>query len=267
MSYFKPLRNKGFGHVELVVAILFVVVFAGVGIRVLTASHAATAYLTQSGCQIRGRVWAPSNVSGATTNPCSNTCKAGTGTLVVAPAYNYCSLTETKASVISQATCASLGRVWLNDGCSRLYTQKTTAGPVAQCVSATATYTVLNPYDKCVVTTAATTKGNCTIISPASIAPGKTATIVARFTNTGTTTFGINWNYSAGMSSPSGGMGGGPGDPLFAGNLAPGAYKDITVASSTWGPTTPTGETYTVSVNVANASPSFTCTKSWQFVD
>lgn len=42
MHKIKVLNQKGFGHIELVVAVLFVAVFAGVGVRVLTQSNAQT---------------------------------------------------------------------------------------------------------------------------------------------------------------------------------------------------------------------------------
>lgn len=151
MKFMKPLSSKGFGHVELVLAIVIVAIVSFVGIRVMTASHAATvAYLTQSGCSIRGRTWV-----GGTGNPCGSTCLAGAGTLVVAPVYNYCSGAETAAKSISQATCASYGRVWLLDGCARRADQKTTAKAV-QCANTTYTYTVESPYDKCVAPAVAT---------------------------------------------------------------------------------------------------------------
>src|SRR5665213_3069158 len=118
--------QRGFTHVELFIALAFVAVFSFVGVRVISASHAATIpYATKAQCTLLGRTW-----NGSTTaNPCSKTCYSSTqGSYVVAPIYDYCSAAVTAPSVISYTSCVSYGRValvssTLYTGCARLTTQ------------------------------------------------------------------------------------------------------------------------------------------------
>ncbi len=147
---FQKLTNqRGFGHVELVLAVAFIAVFAFVGVRVLNQSHAATVgALTSTGCSLRGRVWSGS---------CTKTCQTNAGSHVVANTYDYCS--SAVSTGLSATTCASYGRVYLtngatgNNGCARRWQQTNLKGAI-QCTSSTATYTVSSSYDKCSSTVA-----------------------------------------------------------------------------------------------------------------
>lgn len=156
MNLFKPLRQGGFGHVELVVAVLVVSLFGFVGYRVV-ASHAATVpFLSQSQCTLMGRTWNGSR----TANPCNDSCATGQGSLISTPTYDFCSNAVTKASSISAASCAAYGRLKLASatyyvGCARRADQKTVA-KAPQCANATYTYRVESPYDKCVAPAVAT---------------------------------------------------------------------------------------------------------------
>ena len=113
------------------------VMFAAMWLVAPATNAHALAYLDQAGCSLRGRTW--SNGS------CTRVCMKGTGTLVVATNYDYCSLTESR---LSQSTCASLGRKWLLDGCARRADQLTTAN-APQCAVSGNTYKVSSPYDYC----------------------------------------------------------------------------------------------------------------------
>jgi hypothetical protein len=54
MRFLKPLNKKGFGHVELIVAILFVGIFSFVGYRVISSSGADGGYVCYMGPQFTG---------------------------------------------------------------------------------------------------------------------------------------------------------------------------------------------------------------------
>ena len=141
LPYSKLRDQKGFSHVELIVAVFVIVGVGFAGVRMLNASHAATVgYLNETGCHLRGRNWV-----GGSGNPCGSVCSPGTGSLVTNAVYNYCSYTESK---LSSTTCSSLGRLWLTDGCARRADQRTTAN-APQCSHVGATYYVESTYDKC----------------------------------------------------------------------------------------------------------------------
>lgn len=142
-------NSKGFGHVELVIAILFVGLFAFVGIRVIGINHAAT--LTSSQCSLLGRTF------NSSTGACNKVCASGQGTYVVTSTYDYCSGAITAASKMSASTCASYGRKAMLSssvyvGCARRADQKTTAN-APQCANTANTYYVQSTYDKCAAPT------------------------------------------------------------------------------------------------------------------
>lgn len=264
MRFVKPLNKRGFGHVELVLAILFVGLFAFVGVRVMGINHAGP-LLTQKQCTLVGRTW---NTS---TGSCNKVCASGQGTYVVTSTYDYCSGAVTPASTISASACASYGRVQLISssyyiGCARHAPQ--TAGAsyanAIQCATAGATYRVLSPYDKCGATTTASLSGKCQIISPSTITAGvKTTSTIVRFTNTGTNTFTVAYDTSGGIGSPSGGGRGADysGTYTSAGTLIAGATKDVTLNTGSTYNLTDKGSTATL--NIKNQTPQFECTRSW----
>ncbi|GEM_PF-3531170 len=169
LSFSKP-DQRGFGHVELIIAIVFIALIAVIGVKVFAATH-ADPLLTSSQCQLRGRVW-----SG---NGCTKTCLSGAGSHVVADPYDYCSNALSK---ISSTTCAANGRKYLNVGCARRWQQNNATGAI-QCLNSANTYYVQDPYDVCKST--ATYTFSCTkSFSPTSPVRGKTFSVSYTIKNT-----------------------------------------------------------------------------------
>lgn len=171
MRFLKPLNTKGFGHVELVLAVLFIGLFAFVGVRVMGINHAAT--LTSSQCSLLGRTFT------ASSGVCNKVCASGQGSYVVTSTYDYCSGAVTSASKISASTCSSYGRKALISssvyvGCARRADQKTTA-KAPQCANSSYTYYVQSTYDKCAAPTTASVV-SCTITVSPKPAVGVTST-------------------------------------------------------------------------------------------
>lgn len=264
MNFLRPLNQKGFGHIELVLALLFVGLFAFVGIRVMGVNHAGP-LLTQKQCTLVGRTW------NTTAGSCNKTCASGQGSYVVTSTYDYCSAAITPAHSISAADCALYGRVQLVSttyyiGCARHAPQVAGASyaNAIQCATAGQTYRVLSTYDRCGSTTTASLSGKCQIISPSTITAGvKTASTIVRFTNTGTNSFTIAYDTAGSISSPSGGGRGAgySGSYVTSGSIIGGAYKDVTVASGSIFNITDKGSTATTMIK--NKTPQFECTRSW----
>jgi hypothetical protein len=133
----RKITQKGFLSLHVLLpAILVIAGIGGVGAYVLTKSHASSV-LDSTGCALRGRV-----MSGST---CTKTCSSGAGSHIIANPYDYCSSAVSK---ISSATCSANNRKWVDTGCARRWQQTDKQGAI-QCKSASMTYFVQNPYDKC----------------------------------------------------------------------------------------------------------------------
>ncbi len=195
--------QRGFGHVELVLIIAFVAVFAFVGVRVISASHAVTvAFATQTQCSQLGRTWNATATSGV--NPCNKVCASGQGSYVVAPIYDYCSGALTLPTVLNQTSCANRYRAWvLGVGCARLASQKSGVNTLQCTTAGKQYYYVASPYDYCAAPPVATTPVSTTPTpsptpSPApSPAPAPTSTTHTNTTVTDATNCtlrGRNWS-------------------------------------------------------------------------
>ena len=104
-------------------------------------SSFAASYLDKAGCDLRGRVW----VGTTSSNPCSNKCQSGAGSIVSATPYNYCSGAISK---ISSTACSTNNRKWVSPGCARRW-QQTSLLNAVQCKYTGMEYIVASPYDKC----------------------------------------------------------------------------------------------------------------------
>lgn len=181
-------NERGFGHVELALAILFIGLFAFVGIKVAGVNHAAT--LTASQCSLLGRTFTTSS------GVCNKVCASGQGSYVVTSTYDYCSGAVTAASKISASTCATYGRKALLSssvyvGCARRADQKTTA-KAPQCANTANTYYVQSTYDKC----AAPTNGSvvCSQETPTKIQVPTAINVKITCKNNGTSTVSVTAN-------------------------------------------------------------------------
>lgn len=141
----KKLNQIGVISLHTIVPVILVVfAIGGIGAYVVSKSKASIPYLDPAGCAIRGRNW----IGATSGNPCGRVCAPGTGTIIVAPNYDYCSGTETSINTMSQPTCATLGRVWLVDGCARR-ADRISRTNVPQCTSSLATYFISSSSDYC----------------------------------------------------------------------------------------------------------------------
>ena len=147
----KTSKNKLlalFATPKYIVPVMFVLIFAGVGVWQLVLSKAAVvdrgavAYVSQSnGCWLTGRVW--------DNNDCKNKCRSGAGTYVAATSTKRGYCTKALAPTVGSTTCASLGRIFVsNAGCSKRADQTTTAG-ARQCRYSNNTYYAPSGTDYC----------------------------------------------------------------------------------------------------------------------
>lgn len=219
MKLYKPLNSKGFGHIELVLAVLFIGLFAFVGVRVMGINHAAT--LTASQCSLLGRTFT------ASSGVCNKVCASGQGSYVVTSTYDYCSGAVTAASKISASTCATYGRKALISssvyvGCARRADQKTTA-KAPQCTNTANTYYVQSTYDKCAAPTTASNVVSCTITASPVPTAGNTSTYSFTVKNGTSTTY---TNVMAEVGTGIGQRGALLKDVLF-GTITPGQTKTV----------------------------------------
>jgi hypothetical protein len=135
------------------IALVFVLVFAAVGVHRLYFSHAATSALSAEQCYNRGRAYTSS------TGVCQSYCLSGAGSYITSGVtYAYCSNAN---SLISSTICSSKGRNWNegSGGCARRWSGSigNTFTNAWQCANNSYTYVMADPYDYCRAPSSTTT--------------------------------------------------------------------------------------------------------------
>jgi hypothetical protein len=135
----KSLKRSWFRTPKVILSVLFVLLFASVGIWQLVGSKAAVidrgtvAYMqTADGCWLAGRVWDGSS--------CTTKCRSSGSNYIAKTSSHlgYCS--GAIATGVGQSSCTSLGRIFVaNTGCARRIDQDTTAN-ARQCRYTNNTY-------------------------------------------------------------------------------------------------------------------------------
>jgi len=130
---------KWYAKPKALVAILFVLIFASVGVAQLVGSHAevidrgTTATIgTSDGCWLAGRVWSSSG--------CTTKCRSSGSSYVAKTTSHLGYCTGAIAPAVGQTACTTYGRRFvMSTGCSRRVDQQVTAG-ANQCRYSNNTY-------------------------------------------------------------------------------------------------------------------------------
>ena len=139
---------------KAIIAILFVLVFASIGVWQLVGSKAAVidrgtvAYMQSAdGCWLAGRVW-DSNAKDCL----SKKCRSSSSTWIAKTSTHLAYCSGAIATGVSQSSCTSHGRIYvMYTGCSRRIDQDTTAG-ARQCrYSSNTYYAPSNAVDYCAI--------------------------------------------------------------------------------------------------------------------